>query len=192
MRGSVGLGGDIGYTTVQTRLNRMVKKGIVRRSRTTPAKYSAGLTPDEVSGRDLDLLLEKVSGGRVVPLVAHLGTAARLRRVALPWARHPDIERVLRHIPGFRGYLEKDYRQESDYLLRDFMANRIQKAKRGLDDFMRSLVDQGQIGSVGVEGGVPVDRVPREVDGVGQHEAGRDHVRHRQRIGQTRVRPDHA
>jgi predicted transcriptional regulator len=67
-----GLGGDIGYTTVQTRLNRMVKKGIVRRSRTTPAKYSAGITPGEVTGQDLDLLLEKVSGGRVVPLVAHL------------------------------------------------------------------------------------------------------------------------
>lgn len=67
-----GLGGDIGYTTVQTRLNRMVKKGIVRRSRTTPAKYSAGITPGEVTGQDLDLLLERVSGGRVVPLVAHL------------------------------------------------------------------------------------------------------------------------
>ena len=67
-----GLGGDIGYTTVQTRLNRMVKKGIVRRSRTTPAKYSAGITPDEVTGQDLDLLLEKVTGGRVGPLVAHL------------------------------------------------------------------------------------------------------------------------
>lgn len=66
------LGGDVGYTTVQTRLNRMVGKGIVRRSRATPAKYSAGVTPDDVTGQDLDLLLERVSGGRVVPLVAHL------------------------------------------------------------------------------------------------------------------------
>ncbi len=66
------LGGDIGYTTVQTRLNRMVNKGIVRRSRSAPAKYSAGVTPDDVTEQDLDLLLERVSGGRVVPLVAHL------------------------------------------------------------------------------------------------------------------------
>ncbi len=66
------LGGDAGYTTVQTRLNRMVAKGIVRRSRATPARYSAGVTSDDVTGRDLDLLLERVSRGRVVPLVAHL------------------------------------------------------------------------------------------------------------------------
>ena len=66
------LGGDVGYTTVQTRLNRMVAKGIVRKSRATPARYSAGVTPDDVTGRDLDLLLERVSRGRVVPLVAHL------------------------------------------------------------------------------------------------------------------------
>ncbi len=66
-----GLGGDIGYTTVQTRLNRMVNKGIIRRSRTTPAKYSAKVTPKEVTKQDLDLLVSRVSGG-VVPLVAQL------------------------------------------------------------------------------------------------------------------------
>jgi predicted transcriptional regulator len=86
-----GLGGDIGYTTVQTRLNRMVKKGIVRRSRTTPAKYSAGITPDEVSGQDLDLLLEKVSGGRVVPLVAHL-----VKDRGLSSAEIEELKRLIR------------------------------------------------------------------------------------------------
>ena len=86
-----GLGGDIGYTTVQTRLNRMVKKGIVRRSRTTPAKYSAGITPDEVTGQDLDLLLEKVSGGRVVPLVAHL-----MKDRGLSSAEIEELKRLIR------------------------------------------------------------------------------------------------
>jgi len=66
------LGEQVGYTTVQTRLNRLVKKGVVRRSRSRPAKYSAGIAPEDVTSRDLDLLLEKVSRGRVVPLVAHL------------------------------------------------------------------------------------------------------------------------
>ncbi len=60
------------YTTIQTRLNRMVKKGLVRKSRSSPAKYSAGISSEEVTSHDLGLLVEKVTRGRVVPLVAHL------------------------------------------------------------------------------------------------------------------------
>ena len=55
------------------------------------------------------------------------------------------IERVLRHIPGFRGYLEKEYRRESDTLQREWLADRLQRSKRGLDDFARGLADAGQI-----------------------------------------------
>ena len=62
----------VGYTTVQTRLNRLVAKGVVTRTRSRPAKYRAAVAPEEVSARHLDLLLERVSGGSVVPLVAHL------------------------------------------------------------------------------------------------------------------------
>ena len=66
------LGQLIGYTTVQTRLNRLVKKNAAERTTTRPAKYSAAITPDEVRGRDLDVLVQRVSEGRVTPLVAHL------------------------------------------------------------------------------------------------------------------------
>lgn len=66
------LGQPIGYTTVQTRLNRLVEKGLVSRSKTRPAQYSAAVTPDEVRERDLETLVDRVSSGRVVPLVAHL------------------------------------------------------------------------------------------------------------------------
>lgn len=66
------LGKPIGYTTVQTRLNRLVEKGYVSRSKKRPAQYSAAITPDEVRERDLETLVEQVSSGRVVPLVAHL------------------------------------------------------------------------------------------------------------------------
>jgi len=63
--------------------------------------------------------------------------------------RHADsrglIESVLRYIPGFRGYLEKDYRQESDHLVRRWMADRLQHSKRSLDAGMTSLVDAGRI-----------------------------------------------
>jgi hypothetical protein len=55
------------------------------------------------------------------------------------------IERILRHIPGFRGYLEKEYRRDSDELQRQWLADRLQRAKRALDDAARPLVDAGQI-----------------------------------------------
>ncbi len=64
--------GDIGYTTVQTRLNRLCKKNAVKRSKESPARYSAAMKPEAVANGDLNLLLDKVSGGQVVPLVAFL------------------------------------------------------------------------------------------------------------------------
>lgn len=65
------LGLPIGYTTVQTRLNRLVEKGLVSRSAGRPARYSAAVSRDDVCQGDLNLLVSRVSGG-VVPLVAHL------------------------------------------------------------------------------------------------------------------------
>ncbi|HUY91672.1 MAG TPA: BlaI/MecI/CopY family transcriptional regulator [Pirellulales bacterium] len=62
----------IGYTTVQTRLNRLVRKGLAHRSPDRPTRYSAAIEPQAVTENDLNLLLERVSGGSVVPLVAHL------------------------------------------------------------------------------------------------------------------------
>jgi hypothetical protein len=63
--------------------------------------------------------------------------------------RHADnrgsIESMLRHIPGFQGYLEKDYRQESDHLVRRWMADRLQQSKRALDASMTALIDAGRI-----------------------------------------------
>ena len=51
------------------------------------------------------------------------------------------FESILRYIPGFRGYLEQEYRRESDFLLRSWLADQLQGSKRGLDDFLRKLVD---------------------------------------------------
>lgn len=61
---------ELGYTTVQTRLERLVQKGVVAKSDTRPAKYSAMISPEEVSGSLLHLLLERVAGP--VPLMAQL------------------------------------------------------------------------------------------------------------------------
>lgn len=64
------LEGDVGYTTIQTRLDRLVAKQVVTKTATRPARYEALLNPDEVSRPLLALLLERVSGA--VPLVANL------------------------------------------------------------------------------------------------------------------------
>ncbi len=66
------LGREIGYTTVQTRLNRLVEKRVAAKSDERPTRYSAAVSSDEVSRDDLDSLLDRVTSGRVVPLIAHL------------------------------------------------------------------------------------------------------------------------
>lgn len=55
------------------------------------------------------------------------------------------IESILRNIPGFRGYLEKEYRRESDELQREWLADRLTRAKRAIGDLTRPLADAGQI-----------------------------------------------
>jgi len=62
----------VGYTTAQTRLNRLVEKGLVQRTGLHPAGYAAIIQPDAVSRGDLDSLVRHVTFGKVVPLVAHL------------------------------------------------------------------------------------------------------------------------
>jgi predicted transcriptional regulator len=66
------LGREIGYTTIQTRLNRLVEKQLVHRTAERPAQYSAAIDSAEVSAGHLNLLVERTGGGSVVPLVAHL------------------------------------------------------------------------------------------------------------------------
>ena len=69
------------------------------------------------------------------------------------------VEKILRKIPGFKGYLEKEYRRESDYLARTWLADRLQVCKRGLDDYARNLVDSGEI-----DGLTHCDRLRSKVD----------------------------
>ena len=55
------------------------------------------------------------------------------------------IEEVLRKLPGFKGYLEKGYRRESDRLQREWLADRLQRAKQGLNDYALALTNAGQL-----------------------------------------------
>lgn len=67
--------------------------------------------------------------------------------------KHADdrnwFETMLRWIPGFKGYLEKEYRRESDQLARQWMSERLERSKPKLNDFMRELTEQGNLGALG-------------------------------------------
>jgi predicted transcriptional regulator len=77
------LGRPVGYTTVQTRLNRLVDKGLARKTEGRPARYEPMVEPDAVGADHLDLLVERVAGGTIVPLVAHLVQASPLSRTEI-------------------------------------------------------------------------------------------------------------
>jgi len=62
----------IEYPTVQTRLNRLVDKGLAKKSRFRPAKYSAAIAKSEASAGHLDVLLHRIGEGSVVPLISQL------------------------------------------------------------------------------------------------------------------------
>jgi predicted transcriptional regulator len=68
----VRLGRPAAYTTVQTRLNRLVEKQLARRSDERPAHYRAAVHSEDVGASHLDQLVERVTRGTIVPLVAHL------------------------------------------------------------------------------------------------------------------------
>ena len=51
----------------------------------------------------------------------------------------------MRHLPGFRGYLEREYRRESDELQRNWLADRLQRSKRAIDELARQLADAAQV-----------------------------------------------
>jgi hypothetical protein len=58
------------------------------------------------------------------------------------------LENILHKIPGFRGYLDKENRRESDALQREWLADRLERSKRALDHHTRSLADRGQIAQI--------------------------------------------
>ena len=71
------------------------------------------------------------------------------------------VESILRYIPGFHGYLEKEYRREADYMLRTAMADRLQAAKPALDEYSRQLLNAGHIDAL-----PQIDRIRGNLDRV--------------------------
>jgi BlaI family penicillinase repressor len=72
-------GGTSSYATVQKLLERLEDKHCVRRRRTGQAHvFEAILARDELIGRRLQAMAEKLCGGSLTPLLTHLVRAKRL------------------------------------------------------------------------------------------------------------------
>ena len=68
----VTFGSAVSYPTMQTRLNRLVDKGLAKRSDERPALYSAVATEADVAAGQIRHLLDRFGRQRLVPLVAEL------------------------------------------------------------------------------------------------------------------------
>ena len=71
------------------------------------------------------------------------------------------LENLIRQIPGFRGYYEREDRRDNDALLRQHLASNLQAAKPKIDDAQRKLLETGKIDALPV-----LDRVRQRVDGL--------------------------
>src|SRR3954471_13016665 len=72
-------GGAAQYATVQKLLDRLEEKGHVRRERSGPAHlFSPAIGREELIGRRLQDVVEKLCGGSLTPLLTHLVKTRRL------------------------------------------------------------------------------------------------------------------
>ncbi len=71
----------------------------------------------------------------------------------------PLLERIMEYIPGFSGYLGRERRREADALQRNFLADRLQRSKRAIDDVARELTARGMIDNLG-----DLDRLRGKID----------------------------
>ncbi len=55
------------------------------------------------------------------------------------------FKKILAIIPGFKGYMERQARRDSDKLLRDTIAKRFEEQWGRVSALQRDLINQGQI-----------------------------------------------
>ncbi len=55
------------------------------------------------------------------------------------------FKKILSYIPGFKGYMERQNRRDSDKLLRDTIANRFEQQWSRVSGLQRDFISQGQI-----------------------------------------------
>lgn len=55
------------------------------------------------------------------------------------------LEKLADAIPGLKGYREKESRRDTDKRFRDYLADRVDRARASLDEMKRTLVNQGKL-----------------------------------------------
>lgn len=55
------------------------------------------------------------------------------------------FKKILSYIPGFKGYMERQSRRDSDKLLRDTVARRFEEQWQRVSGLQRELINQGEI-----------------------------------------------
>lgn len=68
------------------------------------------------------------------------------------------FERLTEHLPGYRGYKQKELRREADKTERLFLAERLDAVRAGLDDLKLDLTNRGELEKMGL-----VDLVTRRL-----------------------------
>lgn len=71
-------GRKLGYSTVQTRMDRMVDKGLLERTKEYGGQYQPKVLRENVSGKFFDLI-EDLCRGNIAPLMVHLAGKRRLK-----------------------------------------------------------------------------------------------------------------
>ncbi|MBI2923599.1 MAG: hypothetical protein HYY18_21295 [Planctomycetes bacterium] len=74
------------------------------------------------------------------------------------------FERLLAKIPGFRGYLAKENRRESDKLEREFIAKAFDAAREPLRRTVRAVADSGNFDALRAVAGIdPLEKLVEKV-----------------------------
>jgi hypothetical protein len=60
------------------------------------------------------------------------------------------FERAAEHVPGYKGYKEKELRREADKIQRLYVAERLEAAHRKLDDVQLALTRRGTLETLGI------------------------------------------
>jgi BlaI family transcriptional regulator, penicillinase repressor len=83
-------GSNVQYATVQKQLERMESKGVVHRDRSLYVHvFAPAINRDELIGRRLRAVVDKLCGGSLAPILSHLARTPRLT---------PDERRALREL----------------------------------------------------------------------------------------------
>ena len=65
--------------------------------------------------------------------------------MTMPVSEKNFLEQLATHIPGLAGYRERESRRETDRRLREFLANRLDDGRRGLDLLRNTATSAGDL-----------------------------------------------